>query len=151
MYRLFSFVFVFFSWIALNESVRPIILCSAFLLATLVFFISPLNGTTRKEQTAFSLLSFFAYLIFSIYKSSFIVIKNIVTNNIKVYSFALSTTLSHPIERTLLANSITLTPGTVTVDLSAEHLFVLSLSPDAGTVKNHGKSISEGFEKLLKK
>jgi multicomponent Na+:H+ antiporter subunit E len=42
-----------------------------------------------------------------------------------------STDLRHPLAVTLLANSITLTPGTVTVDVQDGSLLVHALSPKA--------------------
>ena len=42
----------------------------------------------------------------------------------------LDTEVSTPLEKTLYANSITLTPGTLTTDVKADHFLIHSLTPE---------------------
>ncbi|MEJ2321564.1 MAG: Na+/H+ antiporter subunit E [Gammaproteobacteria bacterium] len=42
----------------------------------------------------------------------------------------LDTSVSTPLEKTLYANSITLTPGTLTTDVREDHFMIHSLSPE---------------------
>lgn len=69
-------------------------------------------------------------LIFDIYISAFYVIKDILFKNksdIKIIDIDLST--KSEFHQTLIANSITLTPGTITVEKKGSHLRVLCLNP----------------------
>jgi multicomponent Na+:H+ antiporter subunit E len=42
----------------------------------------------------------------------------------------LDTAVGTPLQKTLYANSITLTPGTLTTDVEADHFLVHALSPE---------------------
>jgi multicomponent Na+:H+ antiporter subunit E len=42
----------------------------------------------------------------------------------------LDTTVSTPLEKTFYANSITLTPGTLTTDVREDHFMIHSLTPE---------------------
>jgi multicomponent Na+:H+ antiporter subunit E len=54
--------------------------------------------------------------------------------------------------RTMLANSITLTPGTITVDLTDDgYLFVHWINVKAEGVEEATQEISAGFEKVLRR
>jgi len=76
-----------------------------------------------------------AFLIFQIYVSSFKVVVKVITGNINPRMVHFRTRLRYDLARVLLANSITLTPGTLTVDLDDDHLIVHWL--DAKTTHSH--------------
>jgi len=59
------------------------------------------------------------------------------------------TRLKSRLGRLLLANSITLTPGTISVDIDGEDLFVHWISTDARDVEESTRKIVSGFEKYL--
>ncbi len=59
------------------------------------------------------------------------------------------TRLKSRLGRLILANSITLTPGTITVDLDGEDLFVHWLSVGSDDMAENTKIIVGGFEKYL--
>lgn len=59
------------------------------------------------------------------------------------------TRLKSRLGRLILANSITLTPGTITVDVDGEDLYVHWLSVSSEDVEENTKSIVGGFEKYL--
>ncbi len=52
--------------------------------------------------------------------------------------FELPIQVRHPVAKTLLANSITLTPGTVTVEVNEDHLLVHALTEEAETSLRKG-------------
>jgi multicomponent Na+:H+ antiporter subunit E len=59
------------------------------------------------------------------------------------------TRLKSKLGRLMLANSITLTPGTITVDIEGEDLFIHWLSMSSPDVEENTKTIVGGFEKYL--
>jgi multicomponent Na+:H+ antiporter subunit E len=59
------------------------------------------------------------------------------------------TRLKTPIARTLLANSITLTPGTITVEVRGEELFIHWIQVRDEDVENATKEIVSKFERYL--
>ena len=62
----------------------------------------------------------------------------------------IKTDLKSPIGRLALANSITLTPGTLVVDIKGDSLFVHWINIDATDPVAATEAISARFEKLLK-
>ncbi len=59
------------------------------------------------------------------------------------------TTLKSPLARLILANSITLTPGTLSVDVKGEDLFVHWVNVEADDHEAATRKIVAGFEKHL--
>lgn len=59
--------------------------------------------------------------------------------------------LTNQWHRTLVANSITLTPGTVSVDITKKHYVVIWISPQGNTEEDYYRQIAEPFERLLRK
>jgi len=63
---------------------------------------------------------------------------------------AVKTSLKDPLSRLILANSITLTPGTLTVDVKEDTLFIHWIDVKGKDVESATKAISSKFEKILK-
>ena len=60
------------------------------------------------------------------------------------------TNLKSPLSKLILANSITLTPGTLTVDVKEDTLFIHWIDVKGKDVESATKEISSRFEKILK-
>jgi len=63
---------------------------------------------------------------------------------------AIRTTLKSDVGKLMLANSITLTPGTLTVDISGEYLFIHWINVKSTDVDEASSLIGGRFEKYLK-
>lgn len=63
---------------------------------------------------------------------------------------AVKTNLKSPLSRLILANSITLTPGTLTVDVQGDTLFIHWIDVKGKDVESATREISSKFEKILK-
>jgi multicomponent Na+:H+ antiporter subunit E len=61
------------------------------------------------------------------------------------------TTLTNPAGRTMLANSITLTPGTLSVDIVDEYLYIHWINVQAEDVEGATKEIVSKFEGMLRR
>jgi len=59
------------------------------------------------------------------------------------------TSLKSTIAKTFLANSITMTPGTLSVDIDGEHLYIHWIYVQAEEVEEASRAIVRKFEKLL--
>jgi multicomponent Na+:H+ antiporter subunit E len=70
--------------------------------------------------------------------------------NIKPSIIEIKTELTSPIGRLALANTITLTPGTLVVDIKDDSLFVHCINIDSTDQARVTEEISGRFEKLLK-
>ncbi len=62
----------------------------------------------------------------------------------------IKTELTSDVGKMLLANSITLTPGTLTVDIKGEYLFIHWINVESQDIIEATKIIAGDFEKLIK-
>lgn len=87
--------------------------------------------TPHIERRIYYGVSYFLVLIWNIITSTFDVFFKIITGEIEPTICEIETKLERPVSQTILANSITLTPGTLTVDLDSEKqlLTVAVLTP----------------------
>ena len=88
-------------------------------------------------------------LLFEIYLASFIVVYLVITMKIKPGIVKIKTKLKSHFAQALLANSITLTPGTVSVDLQKEYLCIHWLVVKTKEAHKAAQMIKGSYEALL--
>jgi len=69
-------------------------------------------------------IAYFFVLIFEIIKATIDVATRTVNGEIEPIIVEIPTVLKRPISQTILANSITLTPGTLSIDLDSENQII---------------------------
>ena len=90
---------------------------------------------------------YFLDLIYEIIKSTFDVAFNgIMRRNIDPVVFDIETVLERPVSQTILANSISLTPGTLSVELDSENNII-----KVATISPRKKDAVIPFEPYIKK
>ncbi|MFP4067599.1 MAG: Na+/H+ antiporter subunit E [Spirochaetaceae bacterium] len=92
-----------------------------------------------------------AVLIFQMYVASFKVLWNILRGRINPGVVHFRTRLSSDIARVALTNSITLTPGTITLDLDDDHLIVHWLDARTRHSKYAAELVKGAYERILKR
>jgi len=125
-------------------------LCVA--LFTYSIFIEEREAARRSLLPRMYLLFvYLGVLVFKIYLASFKMALSIISSNINPRIVHFRTRLKSELARVILANSITLTPGTLTLDLDEDHLIVHWL--DAKTTHSHyaGRLIKGHFEAWLRR
>lgn len=143
-------------WLLLNGSLAPDVLGIGLISAltiTLLFrdglaVVSEFRFTPRALLTAPTYVAFF--------------LKELVKSNLYLARIVLSpglplkpgivkvrTRLKSPMGRLLLANSITLTPGTLTVEMDGEWLYIHWVTVESEDVEAATASIVAGFERYL--
>lgn len=88
-------------------------------------------------------------LLIAIYVAGLQAIWRMITGKVTVGIVDIETTLEHPFAISLLANSITLTPGTVTLSEDGQKLRVIWLGCRTHDPEIAGPEIKGPFEKLL--
>lgn len=91
------------------------------------------------------LVRYLFLMVASLYISSFQVVKAVISANTNPRIVHFRTRLRSDIARTVLANSITFTPGTMTLDLNDDHLTVHWLL----CTTTHGKAAGEAIKTKL--
>lgn len=155
MTRLGVFVVVYLFWLALCGTLHWQWLLTGLLVALLVSMVAGDLLQGRLPRFSFKRLGyFFAYL----FKLAWECIKaNLDVAWRVVHPFTpinpdivrIKTSLKRSISKTFLANSITLTPGTLTVDIDGNELLVHWLSVRTREKKRASKLIAGRFEKLI--
>lgn len=76
-------------------------------------------------------IAYFIVLIIEIIKATWDVMGRVINGNVEPVVMEIETELKRPVSQTILANSITLTPGTLSIDLDSENqiLKVATISP----------------------
>ncbi|SDQ88209.1 Na+/H+ antiporter subunit E [Pseudovibrio sp. Tun.PSC04-5.I4] len=140
------------AWGAVTGSFSPLNLIFGFLLATLALFlireqVSYKEYVQRAGKILHLAASFFTELVLSSWRVLMIVIQPKIKLQPGIIAVPLS--VSEDFEITLLANMVTLTPGTLSVDVSEDRkvLFVHCLNvPDPEETIN---DIKNGFERQI--
>lgn len=154
--RIILFIGLLGLWLLLTYpfSIQELILGGGI---ALIVSILPLPGIeVYGAITLFPKRVFFAFIYFWVF------IWAVVKSNIDVAFRVLSpslpinpgivkvkTKLKSPFGRLILANSITLTPGTITVDIDGDDLYIHWLSMESPDVESNTHEIVGGFEKYL--
>lgn len=145
-------VFLALVWMFLSHSYNP----SSFIVGYFLGLVI-LLGFRRFFQTRFYLVRIWAviklFLIFNreLLLSNISVLKVILKPKLDVKPgiFALETELEKPWEITILANLITLTPGTLVIDVSDDNKILYVHAMDIRDVQSEVDSIKNTFEKAI--
>ncbi|RWX76050.1 Na+/H+ antiporter subunit E [Neorhizobium lilium] len=139
-------------WAAITGSASVQNLLFGFALSTLALWIvrgeiSATGYGRRLGRILSLLLLFFKELALSAWKVAVLVLSPRMQIHPGIFAFPL--TVDRDFEITLLANLITLTPGTLSVDVSPDRrtLFVHAL--DCSNVEATKREIAEGFERKI--
>jgi multicomponent Na+:H+ antiporter subunit E len=119
----------------------------------MTFFTSSVLYDDRGFKFSIKLRVFLIYffiLLVEIFKSAWSYILIIFKGHYEVIVFPLTLTFTDPIKVAMVANSITLTPGTVSVDVNGSVIIVMALVKKGTTITEVETPIRERFEALLK-
>ena len=143
------------TWLILKERLDwqnillgTVLAVSALLFNNLVLHHDIKGGETRVNPLL--LPRYFFILMVQIYVAGFDTIKKIITGRINPDIVEIEADLDNEFYLCLLANSITLTPGTVTVEKEGNKLTVLWLDCVTRDKELAGEKIKGKFEKILR-
>jgi len=143
-------------WVLLNASWSWQVLLVGSIVATLLVLIFPTHGflfagTKFTPKTPWLVLKYLGLFTRELVKSNLDVARRVVSPEVRINPgiVEIKTRLKHPTYRLVLANSITLTPGTLTVDMIDDSLFVHWIDVTGKDVESATREISEQFELYL--
>lgn len=151
-------VILFIFWILLNNNFETLNLAIgaglAFSLSLIFCRSCNLFGDIKLTPVgiAYTFFYLFVFLI-ELLKSNLDVARRVVTPSlpIKPGIVEVKTKLKSPMARMILANSITLTPGTLTVDIEEDRLFIHWIEVKTADPEQATNEIVRKFEKYLEK
>jgi multicomponent Na+:H+ antiporter subunit E len=139
-------------WVAITGSATILNLVFGFAVAALALWVvrGEIDRASRKMRIGrmLSLLVLFIReLAMSAWKVAVLVTRPRL--DVKPGIFAFPLTVSRDFEITLLANLITLTPGTLSLDVSADRKFLFVHALDASDIDATKREIADGFERKI--
>lgn len=147
---------LFLLWLMLNASLDPDVLSLGLAAALVIAGVSrgTLSPLTQFKATPAALVAvplFLLYFLSELIRSNLRLAKVILSPSLPIRPgiVKVRTRLESRMGRLLLANSITLTPGTLTVELKDEWLFVHWVQVDTQDIEGATASIVAGFERYL--
>jgi multicomponent Na+:H+ antiporter subunit E len=152
--RLFATLLLF--WLLLSgslaiESVLIGALIAGVVAVTLGANLSYLSGYRFTPASLAATFAYVGYFLMELVKSNLAMAGLVLTPDLPVRPaiVRVRTGLKNPIARLLLANSITLTPGTLSVELKGEWLYVHWVVAEATEAEAATRAIAAGFERYL--
>jgi len=153
-----TFVICFLLWLLLTGSLNSDELLAGFVVSFTVSIISAkklaiLNGLILSPGSVFGLLGYLGYFLVALVKANFDLARRILSRNIPIDPaiIEIKTSMQSDLGKLVLANSITLTPGTLSVDMQENRLLVHWIDCPEGTdLAAATRTIAEGFEHHLK-
>ncbi len=126
-------------WCILNESFEPFVLVTGLLLGYFSLFLGrvflgfPLDTITYSVNIL-KFIKYLSVLIFNIYKSSIKCILLIIKGQSNVEIISSKINVKSEWRKVLLSNSVTMTPGTITIDYLEDTILVLTNSDDSDSI-----------------
>ncbi len=152
-----STVVLFIVWVILTQSFDPQELFTGLIVAAVVSLISPAIASDKPKKwfqpkRYLYLIVYLFYFIWQMIKSNIDVAKRVINPKLPINPgiVKVKTKLKTNAAKLALANSITLTPGTLTVDIVDDIFYIHWIDvSDCDNVEESCKKIAEGFEKYL--
>lgn len=152
-YRFFLILLVFWFLLNLNIEIETIIfgvlISAAVTIATYPVLFDE-HGFRYKGVHLHKMAVYIFLLFIEIFKSAFVYTVNLLSRKYEPVVFKVELEVDDPIAVGIVANSITLTPGTITVDIVEHTIYVLTLAKPGTDHEVLAKPIKEKFESYLK-
>lgn len=154
LYYIQIFAILTLFWAILRESFSVQSLLFGLLISVITVFSSEkfLLKDSYYDRYPYHIIHMIVYgffLIIEIYKAGLSVALSIITGNINIDVVDITTDINDPYKKSILANSITLTPGTVTLDMNGNLIKVLWLNTQTKQPIIAGKMIKGQLERRL--
>lgn len=155
---LLVFVLSFLLWLGLTASVDPAELITGVLVAVVVTLLTtdraPVLGAVRLTPAApLALLRYLLAFVIALVRSNLDMARRVLSPSLPIRPSVVRvhTELTSELGRLVLANSITLTPGTLTVDVQGNELLVHWIDcPPGSDTAAITRTIAADFERHLK-
>lgn len=143
-------------WLLLNAALSRTAVITGLAVSVLIGVFFSLRNPVFKEvkinpkSIIFFIIYFFVFTA-ELLKANLDVARRVLSPSLPIHPgiVEVKTRLKSDIGRLFLANSITLTPGTLTVDIKGDSLFIHWIDATSTDIQGATKKIVENFEKYL--
>jgi len=151
-----NFIVCFAVWILLAGIAVPELILGALVAGILAFLLKNQLDLEISWKTPFALVVFIVVyipvFIFELIKANIDVLLRVLNPKLPVNPgfVRVRTGLESPLGRLILANSITLTPGTISIDADSESIYIHWIDVKGKEHGEYEERISGRFERILK-
>lgn len=152
-YKLFFFMLFFWLLLHFNLALETMIFGVVFSVVVTILAFPVLfdeKGFRYHGVYLHKMVLYFFKLFFEIFKSAFIYIINLISRQYEPVLFKIDLDVTDPIQVGIVANSITLTPGTISVEIIDHSIIVMQLAKPGTTQEELEKPIRDNFERYFK-
>jgi len=155
--RISAFIILFAFWLLLSFSLEPGFVVVGFLFTAIVVFLTagryPHREWLLSPVRLFWLLIYIPYFVYYCLKANLDVAYRVLHPDVPIRPgiVKVRTDLTTKLGKTFLANSITLTPGTLTVDIVGQDLYIHWINVHTEDPEEQTRTIVKRFEGLLKR
>lgn len=147
-------IFLFVIWLALTMSLNIQEVTTGILVSVIIALLYTKNYEGDKSFRI-KPIAYFKYLgvfIKELIMANIDVAKRVIDPKLPINPgiVAIKTNLKQDYKKLILANSITLTPGTITMDVQNDTLFIHWIDVTTTDIKEASKEIAGSFEETLK-
>jgi multicomponent Na+:H+ antiporter subunit E len=153
-----TFFICFLLWLLLTGTFNRDDLLAGLLVSIFVAFLSAknlsiLNGLIIAPASVLALMHYLAYFLWALLKANIDLAQRVIAKEIPIdpAMIKIKTTMQSDLGKLILANSITLTPGTLSVDVQGDSILVHWIDcPEGMDLTQATQEIAESFEHYLK-
>lgn len=145
-------------WLIFTASIEPFSLLAGAVGSVLVgsltydeFIASHEASLNSFMPKPLMLILYLFLLLYTLYASSFVLLGAVFHNRINPRIIHFRTRIKSDLGRMVLSNSITFTPGTITIDLNDDHLIVHWLFCNTSNSRAAGELVKGRLEGLLRR
>jgi multicomponent Na+:H+ antiporter subunit E len=151
-----NFIFIFFSlflvWTALSYPLTNQEIIFGLILSLFISILTQYYNQRSKSfkiKSLYHLIKYFIVFLIELVKANLNMARIVITPSLPISPkiYEVKTELKSNIAKALLANSITLTPGTISVDLEDDTIYIHVVE---GTKVDDVEGLKGPFEKILK-
>jgi len=153
---IFGVIILFVLWLLLTDTFNGaevlIGAICAFIIAGFTYATFTENGLSNlNPKKLFWLVVYIPFFIWEMVKANFDVAYRVISPKlpIKPGIVEVKTKMKSDIGKTAVANSITLTPGTLTIDIKDDKMFIHWIWVESEDIKKASKLIPGKFERIL--
>jgi multicomponent Na+:H+ antiporter subunit E len=154
-YKLFLVLLVFWFLLQLNLRIETVVM--GILICGIITELSHNvlyddNGYLYHAIRLRTVLVYVVFLFREIYKAGFHYVGILLFRHYEPVVFTIRLDVDDPVLVGIIANSITLTPGTISIEVDSEHFMitVLTMAKPGTTIAELERPIHDTFERLLK-
>ena len=156
--RLFDFLLTFVVWLALTWTLDPFTVTLGLVVSLVgVIFLSDLFPPNMvllfTPKRLFWMLLYIPYFMYCVLKANLDVAYRVLHPDLPIHPgiVRVKTALKTDLAKTFLANSITLTPGTMSVDIEGEYLYIHWINVVTEDTGKATQKIIGRFENILRR